>query len=197
MNYFKYLFCILFLLSSFQSFAEEQATDNRSFISDDLFIYFHSGPGTEYRILGSINAGESVTLLGPVEKGYQQISDSKQRKGWVDANYVSKNPGLRDVVSELNEQLANQTVEIAQLQTKLQSSKKEFAALNSNFEEIKKVNNQLSTQNEELATIADDKAMDIKITYFSYGVGVLVLGLILGLVLPRIPVKRKSYSSWG
>lgn len=36
------------------------AQDN--YISDELFTYMHSGPGTQFRILGSIDAGEKVTV---------------------------------------------------------------------------------------------------------------------------------------
>ncbi len=28
------------------------------YVSDDLFTYIHSGPGTKYKIIGSVNSGE-------------------------------------------------------------------------------------------------------------------------------------------
>ncbi len=33
------------------------------YISDNLFTYMHRGPGTQFRIMGSVNAGTKVTLL--------------------------------------------------------------------------------------------------------------------------------------
>ncbi|HBN88632.1 MAG TPA: peptide-binding protein, partial [Rheinheimera sp.] len=44
--------------------AAAQTESKPAFISDALFVYLHSGPSNQYRIVGTINAGQSVTYLG-------------------------------------------------------------------------------------------------------------------------------------
>ena len=34
-----------------------------SYISDKLFTYVHSGPSNDYRIIGSVDAGEPIRVL--------------------------------------------------------------------------------------------------------------------------------------
>ncbi|MGL6176871.1 MAG: TIGR04211 family SH3 domain-containing protein, partial [Vibrionaceae bacterium] len=52
------------------SLAAPSLCAQESYISDELFIYMHAGPGTEYRILGSINAGVPVKVMGAEKSGY-------------------------------------------------------------------------------------------------------------------------------
>ena len=89
------------LISSSDS--EESSVEvTQGFISDDLFIYMHSGAGNNFRILGSINSGTEIKLTGLTENEYTQIIDNKNRKAWVESKYVSTTPGLRFVIAELS-----------------------------------------------------------------------------------------------
>ncbi len=68
------------------------AKDN--YISDELFTYMHSGPGTQYRIIGSVDAGTKVTVVDTNRnEGYSQVIDDRGRKGWVESKYVTNQPG--------------------------------------------------------------------------------------------------------
>ena len=39
------------------------------YVSDNIYTFLHRGPGKQYRIIGSINAGEAVTQLAQSEDG--------------------------------------------------------------------------------------------------------------------------------
>lgn len=196
-NLFKILTISLFTLSF--SISAQQSTDNKiGFISDDLFIYFHSGAGTEYRILGSINAGEEVQVLSKVENGYVHVMDPTNRKGWIDANYLSDRPGLRVVLAELSEDIADKTVQISTLKNKLDSTsseliqtKQQLAAVNGEKQKIEKL---YASAESDL----DAQSFDTKKTWFIYGASVLIIGLLLGLIIPKFASKRSySSSSWN
>ncbi len=59
----KKLICmVLFSMLAAPTFAQDR------YIADKLFTYMHSGPSNQYRILGSIDAGEKVKLI-EVNKG--------------------------------------------------------------------------------------------------------------------------------
>lgn len=191
------LFSSLSFICINQVYAQEALENQTAFISDDLFIYFHSGPGTQYRILGSINAGEEVQLLGAVENKYQQVQDVQKRTGWVDAKYISATPGLRVVLAELNEELADKTAQLGNLQSKMSETNKQLNALKQKNLEVTKQNTDISQKFEQASNELDEKDLNIKLTWFSYGAGVLVFGLILGLIIPRFASRKSTYSSWG
>ena len=65
------------------------AANQTRYISDDVYIYLHGGPGTQFRILGSIEAGQEVTSLKETQGDYSKIVDHKGREGWVQSKMLS------------------------------------------------------------------------------------------------------------
>ncbi|MDN3651952.1 TIGR04211 family SH3 domain-containing protein [Thalassotalea ponticola] len=172
-------------------------SNNTAYISDELFIYFHSGPGTQYRILGTIDAGEQVTLMGAPKNGYQQLVDERQREGWVDAKYLSKSPGLKVVVAELNAELADHVSSKNSLEQKLTQANQQVAELDSQLSQLQEQHKVLNEQYQVAANELDNKELNIMLTWFMYGGGVMAIGVLLGLILPRFFKRRNNYSSWG
>lgn len=192
-------FIALALISfSLTSAAQEEVSQlSDGYISDELFIYMHSGAGNNYRITGSINAGTQVKLTGEKRNGYTEIIDDKNRNAWVEDKFVSSKPGLRFVVAELNGQLAtigeresSIKSQLAQLESKLSESEANGLELQN---QVTALESQLATAKAKLGS----QDMDIKKEWFFNGAIVLGLGLLLGLVLPRIASRRKSaMESW-
>ena len=64
---------------SFQAFSLQDTADleasSSHYIRDDLFIFMHTGPGRNYRILGSIEAGTPITVLAR-DNDAESIRDS-------------------------------------------------------------------------------------------------------------------------
>ncbi|WP_371186489.1 TIGR04211 family SH3 domain-containing protein [Thalassotalea maritima] len=196
MRYLTSLFISVLMMTSPLVQATTEASINR-YISDDLFIYFHSGPGTQYRILGSIDAGSEVDLTGAKQNGFSEIIDSKQRQGWVDDKFLSEQPGLRHVAEQLNQELQSSQQQLLSINTALEDKQATIATQLSKINDLANQNNKLVKVNQELSEQLDTKGLDIKVTYFSYGAGVLLLGLFAGLVLPRLVKPKSNYSSWG
>ena len=96
-------------------FSVQAQESSQAFISDDLSIFMHAGPGTNYRILGTINAGAQIQTTGKSDKGYSEIVDEKNRITWVESKYLTSQPGLRFVVAELNNKLTTGSDYSAQL----------------------------------------------------------------------------------
>ena len=79
---------------SFQAFSLQDTADleasSSHYIRDDLFIFMHTGPGRNYRILGSIEAGTPITVLArDNDAEFTQITDNEGREGWVESRFVS------------------------------------------------------------------------------------------------------------
>ena len=172
-------------------------TLNSAFISDDLFIYIHSGPGTNYRILGTVNSGEEIKVTGEQQNDYSQIVDSKNRSAWVETKYLSNTPGLRFSIAELNGKLASTEEFSQQMDSQLNTANSEISQLT---EQSKQLTNELDVLKKQLATSQSklsNQDMDIKKEWFFNGAIVLFIGLVVGLIIPHISFRKKSsMDSW-
>ncbi|NQZ80723.1 MAG: TIGR04211 family SH3 domain-containing protein [Colwellia sp.] len=199
MKFVKSLFACLVIFNAYSIQAEEAAPQEfaQGFISDELFIYMHSGAGNNYRILGSINSGTEIKLTNEEENEYTQIIDTRGRTVWVESKYVSAKPGLRYIIAELNEKLANIESVGADLDGQLNEA-------NNNTEQLisdkKKLNSEISSLNTELTEVKSqlkDQDMNIKREWFFNGAIVLIIGLVLGLLIPQLTARKKSsMDSW-
>lgn len=62
------------------SVAANVYAEEKRYISDDLSTWARSGPGNDYRLVGTLNAGEEVALLQTNDSTrYAQIRDSQGR----------------------------------------------------------------------------------------------------------------------
>ncbi len=196
----KKIICLLasaFIALSFISkAAETEQTINNdltaAFISDDLFIYMHAGPGNNYRILGSINAGDEVQLTGNQDNGYTEIIDGKNRTTWVESKYVSTKPGLRVAIAELNAKLADSEDISSQTSEDLSNANREIASLNQQTEELNQKINQLTRELSQTQSQLSNQDLELKKEYFFNGAIVLGIGLLFGLILPRLAIRKKS-----
>jgi len=193
-------FAIALTLFSSLTFAQESANESeleKAFISDELFIYMLAGAGTNYRILGSINAGDEISLTGEEANGYTQIIDSKQRAGWIESKFVSENPSLRTVIAQLNSELASYNETEQRLNQDIHSQQTTISDLEQQNKSLQGELKSLTTQFDELKLQVDNQDLELKKQYFFYGAMVLGIGLLLGIILPHLTAKKRKTSSWG
>ena len=171
------------------------------YITENLSTYMRKGAGDQFKISGSIQAGEKITVLDRKER-FVLIRDSRNREGWVLASEVSQTaspkeliPQLQQQVQDLNGRLAKidsdwqqRTVEI---QRRSNESQKQTSDLLAENAQLKREMEILKNKNRSLETMQDSEKRSIAIQYFIYGGSVLVVGLILGLILPYLAPRRK------
>lgn len=202
MKLIKCLLASFLFISSFNAFSEETTQTNEenrtlAYISDDLFIYMHAGPGNNYRILGSITAGEEVSLTGKSANDYTEIIDNKNRVTWVESKYVSTTPGLRVAIAELNGKLANSEENSLKISADLAQANNNISQLTADNSQLSSELTALRKQLTQTQSQLSNQDLAIKKEYFFNGAIVLVIGLILGLVLPRLSARKKgSMESW-
>ena len=182
-------------------FIPAQAADsnyNQGYISDELFIYMHTGPGKKFRILGTINAGSKVQITGSVDGGYSEIIDNKDRTAWVESKYLTTQPGLRFVVAELNGKIATSSDYSSQLDGEVNELKSKVNLLTNDKKKLSAELQKLTATLEKTQTKIKDQDTNIKKQWFFNGALVLGVGLILGLILPRFFARRRgSMDSWS
>ena len=167
------------------------------YVSDDLYTYVHSGPGTKYKIIGSVNSGDTIELIQTNKNaGFSEIKDSRGRSGWINSKYVSRNSGLKVRLGKLE-------VEFAALNTELRTAKDNVKSHSNEVRELKKTNSKLNEElkhvkalNANLNEKLDTEKIDLLMRWFSYGGMVGGIGLLLGLILPSLVPNRRKRSRW-
>ena len=182
--------------------------DEKRYISDDLITYIHSGPGNQYRIVGTLNSGDEVTLKNVNNTtNYGQIVDAKGRDAWIPLDQLSTSPSLRTQVPNLQQQVKTLTDKLsnidnswnqrtAEMQQKVASSDGIINGLKKENQDLK---NQLIVAQKKVSAVnvqLDDKQRTIILQWFMYGGGVAGVGLILGLLLPHLVPRRKKKDRW-
>ncbi|WP_336935052.1 TIGR04211 family SH3 domain-containing protein [Vibrio cholerae] len=201
----KKLICmVLFSMLAAPTFAQDR------YIADKLFTYMHSGPSNQYRILGSIDAGEKVKLIEVnKESGYSHIADERGRTGWVESRFITREvsntlrlPALEKELEEVKKLLANARQnadsEKAGLAESLELRNQQIADLERNYADISKQLTDSQSEIRELRAKLDTQKEDLLLKYFTYGGCVAGIGLLLGLVLPHIIPRRKRHpAGWA
>ncbi|EBD9830175.1 SH3 domain-containing protein [Salmonella enterica] len=176
------------------------------YVSDELNTWVRSGPGDNYRLVGTVNAGEQVTLLQS-DANYGQIKDSSGRTAWIPLKELNTTPSLRTRVPDLENQVKTLTDKLnnidtmwnqrtANMQQKVAQSD---SVINGLKEENQKLKNELIVAQKKVSAAnlqLDDKQRTIIMQWFMYGGGVLGIGLLLGLVLPHMIPSRKRKDRW-
>ncbi|WP_079818080.1 TIGR04211 family SH3 domain-containing protein [Salmonella enterica] len=176
------------------------------YVSDELNTWVRSGPGDNYRLVGTVNAGEEVTLLQS-DANYGQIKDSSCRTAWIPLKELNTTPSLRTRVPDLENQVKTLTDKLnnidttwnqrtADMQQKVAQSD---SIINGLKEENQKLKNELIVAQKKVSAAnlqLDDKQRTIIMQWFMYGGGVLGIGLLLGLVLPHMIPSRKRKDRW-
>ncbi|MGS0676047.1 TIGR04211 family SH3 domain-containing protein [Shewanella sp. 0m-4] len=173
------------------------AANQTRYISDDVYIYLHGGPGTQFRILGSIEAGQPVTSLNETQGDYSKIIDGKDREGWVQTKMLSAKTSLR--------------VKLPAIQAELKQTKADLeAALSSsdnNAQELNQVKSQLAAAQKALDSASNERdsakaklasiQKNERFEMWKQGGFIAIGGLILGIVLVYLPKpQRKPKNRW-
>lgn len=60
------------------------------YVSDDVFIVLHAGPGTNYRWIAKLNPGDALTAAGTAEDGeWTEVRTPAGTAGWVRSEVLS------------------------------------------------------------------------------------------------------------
>jgi len=193
--FFTYLLLTVLMSVSLQTNAQESTT--QGYISDELPIFVHSGPGKNYRILGTVTSGSEIQITGNNKDNYSEVIDDKNRTIWLESKYVTSQPGLRVIIAQLNTKLADLEGNSNSVSENLLRANKKLDQYSS---EKTKLNNEISVLNKTLSEVKSklkDQDTNIKKEWFFNGAIVLCIGLILGLIIPRLSSNKKSnMGSW-
>jgi SH3 domain protein len=176
---------------------QQNVEGEERYISDDLYTFIHAGPGRNFRILGSVTAGTTVTQIQvDNENQYIEIIDDKNRRGWVDANFVMASPSIRSQLASLQENLSAADQNLDQQDQALNSLNRQLAELQSQNATLKQQSEELEVQRNELQQKLSVQGKSEQQQWFIRGGGIAIAGVVLGIIVAYLPKKRRRNDAW-
>lgn len=184
----------------------QEADDGTAWVSDELTTYVRSGPTDGYRIIGTLTAGEPVTVL-ETSGDYSRVEDADGDTVWVLSRELQEAPSaqqqlpaLEARVEELTEELSgiNDTWEsrTASMTETLEVRERRIAELEARNAALEGETEQSRSTIRELQARLDTQEEDLLMRYFMYGGGVAGAGLLVGLIVPHLPRRRRKRDRW-
>lgn len=184
----------------------QEAADGTRWVSDDLTTWVRSGPTDGYRIVGTLTAGEPVTVLES-SGDYSRVENGEDDSVWVLSDELQGQPSaqvqlprLERQVEELQTELddINATWEnrVRDMTQTLQVREQRIADLQEENQAYTAAADESSQTIRRLQARLDTQEEDLLIRYFMYGGGVAGAGLLVGLIVPHLPRRRKKNDRW-
>ncbi|WP_447555855.1 TIGR04211 family SH3 domain-containing protein [Vreelandella sp. EE22] len=194
---------LLLSVGSGQTFAQ---TDNQAWVSEELSTFVRSGPTDGYRIVGTLNAGEQVEVLEQ-SGNYTQVRGSGGDAVWVLSDELQQTQSAREQLPELEGQVEELTQElegindtweerVSSMSDTLDVREQRIADLEARNRELDSEADQSRQQVRALQARLDTQEEDLLMRYFMYGGGVAGAGLLVGLIVPHLPRRRKKRDRW-
>lgn len=195
------LYSVILLACSIPAVAQTQ------YVTENLNTYLRKGAGDNFKISGTIQAGEKVTVLDRKER-YSLIRDSKNREAWILTNELTTTPSSKELTPQLQQQVQDLTLKLnkidndwqqrtLEMQRRTKQADQQSSDLLEQNAQLKRELGILKSKNRDLEAIQNAESREIMIQYFIYGGSVLGLGLLLGLLLPLLIPRRKHKDGWS
>lgn len=191
------------------------------YVSDELRITVRRGQSTEHGVITTISSGTSVEILQvDASSGYTQIRMANGTRGWVLSRFLLAEPIARSQLVTANQQLAEAQETLSELQPLTESQALRLAELAQQREQLTSELNQLKSDTadtvaineknrllllqlksiqsakQDLSDQVDLLADDHRLRWFLYGSGVIVIGILFGLLLPKLRIQRKAWNEF-
>lgn len=188
----KNILILLFLALSSFSYAAESGH-----ISDSIKVFIHGGPSNQYRIIGRISSGDSVTILERnSETGYVKIKLENNVVGWVEGRNIKKGESLMQRLPSLEKSLEKSQQTVLEQRTVLDSLRIELSDVRSERNELAQQMEQLQSEIKTLNFKIETMDQTNLLRWFTHGGLVALGGVILGLLARYFPGRKKQSSSW-
>ncbi len=192
------------------------------FITDQLALDMRAGPGNQYRIERMVPAGTPVSVLDD-DSGWSRVRLEDGAEGWVLSRLLADQPSARtrltaaesalesirrehgdsSALEDARDEVERLTEELDESRTQRQSLRHQLDEASEGlelYEENESLKKQVVDLRREIRDLERERNRLEERTeqrWFLAGGAVLVVGIILGLVLPRLQVQRRRGWSGG
>lgn len=167
-----------------------QVTPYQMFVTDQLFVFLHSGSSNRYRIIARVAASEQVTIISKDEStGWLEIKLNDGKTGWIDSLMLENTAGVKAKLASASAQIKELNVKISKLGS---VSTDDLKYLEGEMTKLTESNSVLSEQlliatqeSETLRSSIKDSDETKRILAKLYDVGAIVIGVFVGWLLTR------------
>ncbi|WP_298772767.1 TIGR04211 family SH3 domain-containing protein [uncultured Shewanella sp.] len=167
------------------------AANQTRYISDDVYLYLLGGPGTQYRILGSVEAGQSVTFLSETQGDYSKIIDPKGREGWVETKLLTKEESLRFKYPKLQKELEDTKVKLTQSLSSNETNTQDLSDAKAQVAKLKAILETTTDQRDEANAKLDHIQANERFEMWKEGGIIAGIGALVGMILIYMPRPRR------
>ncbi|WP_111413760.1 TIGR04211 family SH3 domain-containing protein [Billgrantia lactosivorans] len=184
----------------------QQSDDATHWVSDELTTYVRSGPTDGYRIVGTLAAGEPVSVI-ETSGDYSRVESDDGERVWILSDELQESPSARDRLPQLERQVEQLETELDGInetwEGRVATMTETLEAREQRIAELEERNHQLDGEAEQsrrtvrqLQARLDTQEEDLLMRYFMYGGGVAGAGLLVGLIVPHLPRRRRKRDRW-
>jgi SH3 domain protein len=175
-----------------------KVTPYEMFISDELFVYIHSGSSSRYRIIGRVPASDKITVITKnVNTGWLEIKLSDNKTGWIDSTLLVDTAGVKAKLATANATIKDLNVKMSKLgkvsTDDLEVLETEIAQLTTSNSTLSEKLLAATTENETLRASVEQIDETKRILAKLYDVGAVLLGVFVGWLLTR----RNKQKQWN
>jgi len=205
----------LFIIALFGAFflnGPASAQAETRYIVDQAKLPLRSGQSTSHAIVRMLPSGMAVQVLEQSATGYTHVRTPGGKEGWILSRYLMKEPAARvrliaaeKELSKLH-QLKQQKTALEQQQSKLKAENRQLrndlahiqktaanaVAIANENSALKAKAAQAEQAFESLRRETDSLRSGAQQRWFMLGGGAILLGILLGLILPRLKFRRKD-----
>lgn len=182
--------------------------DAMYYVTDELEITIHRSMSLSSEIVAQLKSGTPVKVLKKNrDEGYVMVATEDQKVGWMLESYLISEPAGRQQYETLKKeydelktnfdvQLKKRTTQLSTELSRVKNSAKRPLELQKENQKLKKILEeeraqvgQIKLENREFKSIHKDRK------WFVTGAITAISGLLLGIVLTRVPWQRRK--SWG
>lgn len=164
-------------------------------IADDAYVFTNSGPSNKYRINGRVNSGEPVDVINR-SGAYVQVKTANGHVGWLPKSFVASGesdlarmPKLEQELTDSRAKVEEQAEQIKELKRSASTRMRENE---DNRAKVIKLNKQISELEGKIENMDESNL----ISWLTHGGLIALGGVLLGLLVPYLPHRKKSRSDW-
>ncbi|MEH6627692.1 MAG: TIGR04211 family SH3 domain-containing protein [Motiliproteus sp.] len=198
----------LFILALCFVYSAAAYTAEPYHVTDELKVFIHRGPSNQFKIKARLNAGTPVTLLARDKAtGYVQVRTDKGTTGWMEKRYLKAGvsiaerlPAAEASLKSSQQKQVEQATQIKNISAELNRVKKKSSTEMSKINEtrakttaqVAQLENEIVRMQAEIDGMDDTNMMG----WFLRGGALAIVGVIIGLIIPNLPKRRRRNDDW-
>jgi len=194
------------------------------YVSDQLEITLRRGPGTKFAIRRMLKSGTPLRVVEENDDGYAKVTLADGIDGWVLSRFLLDEPVARDRLAENEARMQNMQQEsilvkeqlraMDQLESGLSQATAEKEDVQAELKRVKgmaadtlvinaenkKLKQELEKSRAKEQALAEENgrlSREADQTWFLTGAGVIIMGMLIGLAIPKIRWKQRRSSMSG